>query len=140
MATYLKSDKNVRPEVYILSEKSLTKKSKGIMKLVRFLMNLPTLTNQAVTVELKNGNSVNGTILLCLPLMNLSLKNIKLSQPNQDPQLLSYINIRGNQIRQIILPDDLDVEMVLLKSVSRIKGLGAGPGIKKEKVDLKRRR
>lgn len=105
------------------------------MKLVRFLMNLPTSTNQPVTVELKNGNSVNGQILLCSPLMNLSLKNIKLVQPNQDPQLLSYINIRGNQIRQILLPDDLNVELVLSKSVPRTKGQGAGPS-----TQVKRRR
>jgi small nuclear ribonucleoprotein D1 len=103
-----------------------------IMKLVRFLMNLPGASNQPVTVELKNGNSINGQILSCSPLMNLSLKNIKLIQAHQDPQLLLYINIRGNQIRQIILPDDLNVDSVLAKSVVKIKGDGAGPGMKDE--------
>ncbi|CUM65525.1 uncharacterized protein PRCAT00003171001 [Priceomyces carsonii] len=100
------------------------------MKLVRFLMSMPNSTNQPVTVELKNGNSINGQILSCSPLMNLSLKNIKLVQPHQDPQLLQYINIRGNQIRQIILPDDLNIESILSKSVVKIKGNGSGPGAK----------
>ncbi|ODV79560.1 Sm-like ribonucleo protein [Suhomyces tanzawaensis NRRL Y-17324] len=98
------------------------------MKLVRFLMSLPGATNQPVTVELKNGTSVNGQILSSTPLMNLSLKNVKLIQPHQDPQLLQFINIRGNQIRQILLPDDLNIDSVLAKSVTKIKGNGAGPG------------
>lgn len=98
------------------------------MKLVRFLMNLPGATNQPVTVELKNGHSINGQILSVSPAMNLSMKNIKLVQPHQDPQLLQYINVRGNQIRQILLPDELNIDGVLSKSVVKIKGQGAGPG------------
>ncbi|KAK6453661.1 uncharacterized protein RJT20DRAFT_131023 [Scheffersomyces xylosifermentans] len=100
------------------------------MKLVRFLINLPSSTTQPVTVELKNGNSISGQVLSCSPSMNLSLKNIKLIQPYQDPQLLQFINIRGNQIRQIILPDDINIESILAKSVTKIKGQGAGPGVK----------
>lgn len=100
------------------------------MKLVRFLMNMPNATNQPITVELKNGNSVNGQLLSCSPLMNISLKNIKLVQPHQDPQILQFISIRGNQIRQIILPDDLNIDNLLANSVVKIKGLGAGPGNK----------
>ncbi|GBL51355.1 Sm snRNP core protein Smd1 [Candidozyma auris] len=98
------------------------------MKLVRFLMNLPSATNQPVTVELKNGNSVNGQVLSCTPTMNLSMKNIKLIQPHQDPQLMPFINIRGNQIRQVLLPDDLNIESLLAKSAVKMKGPGAGPG------------
>ncbi|KAK6198486.1 uncharacterized protein RJT21DRAFT_122060 [Scheffersomyces amazonensis] len=98
------------------------------MKLVRFLMNLPSSTSSPVTVELKNGNSISGQLLSCTPSMNLSLKNIKLIQPYQDPQLLEYMNIRGNQIRQIILPDEINIEAILAKSVVKIKGQGAGPG------------
>lgn len=112
------------------------------MKLVRFLMNLPTATNQPVTVELKNGNSVNGQVLSCSPLMNLSMKNIKLIQPHQDPQLMQYMNIRGNQIRQIVLPDDLNIELLLAKSVTKVKGPGAGPGkvVSDRKKPVKRAR
>lgn len=98
------------------------------MKLVRFLMNLPSAVNQPVTVELKNGNSVNGQVLSCSPLMNLSMKNIKLIQQHQDPQLMQFMNIRGNQIRQIILPDDLNIDDLLERSVVKLKGLGAKAG------------
>lgn len=100
------------------------------MKLVRFLMNIPNSTNQPVTVELKNGNIINGTLLSCTPLMNLNLKNVKLQQKYQDPILLQYINVRGNQIRQILLPEDLNIDSVLEKSQTRIKGQGAGPSAK----------
>lgn len=100
------------------------------MKLVRFLMNIPNSTNQPVTVELKNGNIINGTLLSCTPLMNLNLKNVKLQQKYQDPILLQYINVRGNQIRQVLLPEDLNIESVLEKSQTKIKGQGAGPSAK----------
>ena len=96
------------------------------MKLVRFLMNIPNSTNQPITVELKNGNIISGTLLSCNPLMNLHLKNVRLQQPLQDPILLQYINIRGNQVRQILLPDELNIESVLAKSETKIKGSGAG--------------
>ncbi|EDK41630.1 hypothetical protein PGUG_05728 [Meyerozyma guilliermondii ATCC 6260] len=108
------------------------------MKLVRFLMNMPSSTGQPITVELKNGTSVSGTLLSCTPSMNLSLKNIKLVQPHQDPQLLQFMNIRGNQIRQIILPDDLNIESVLSKSQVKIKGQGAGPGNKDIEAEPRR--
>ena len=106
------------------------------MKLVRFLMNLPSSTNQPVTVELKNGNSVSGQLLLSTPSMNLTLKNVKLVQPHQDAKILQCINIRGNQIRQILLPDDLNLDALLSRSVVRIHGHGAGPG---SRDDSKRR-
>ena len=90
-------------------------------------MNIPNSTTQPITVELKNGNIISGTLLSCNPLMNLNLKNVKLQQPLQDPILLQYINIRGNQVRQILLPDELNIESVLVKSETKIKGNGAGP-------------
>lgn len=40
------------------------------------------------------------------------------------------MSVRGNQIRQVILPDELDVDGVLARSVVKIKGSGAGPGSK----------
>lgn len=100
-------------------------------------MNLPSSTNQPITVELKNGSSINGQLLSCSPTMNLNLKNIKLIQPHMDPQLLSFINIRGNQIRQVILPEDLNLDNLLAKSVTKIKGDGAGPG---QQVETGRKR
>lgn len=82
-------------------------------------MQLPNSTTQPVTVELKNGNSVNGQILSCTPTMNLALKNVKLIQPHQDAQFLNYMSIRGNQVRQVLLPEDLNLDMVLAKCVQK---------------------
>ncbi|CAN3375457.1 hypothetical protein DIURU_002349 [Diutina rugosa] len=110
------------------------------MKLVRFLMNMPTTTNQPVTVELKNGTSVSGQMVSCSPTMNLSMKNIKVVQRHHDPQMLKHINIRGNQIRQILLPDDLNVDAVLAKSATKIKGSGAGPGAKPVRKPMRGKR
>lgn len=41
---------------------------------------------------------------------------------------MQFMNIRGNQIRQILLPDDLDVESLVARSSIKMKGPGAGPG------------
>lgn len=123
---------------HILDFFILEKHSVTTMKLVRFLMNLPLATNQPVTVELKNGISINGQVLSCSPTMNLSMKNIKLIQPHQDPQLMPFMNIRGNQIRQVLLPDDLNIESLLSKSVVKTKGPGAGPGKQATKKPFRR--
>ncbi|RLV89766.1 Small nuclear ribonucleoprotein Sm D1 [Spathaspora sp. JA1] len=108
------------------------------MKLVRFLMNIPNSTNQPVTVELKNGTTINGTLISCSPSMNLSLKNVKLQQPLQDATLLQFINIRGSQIRQILFPDELNIDSILAKSVTKIKNQGAGPSAKPTTATSKR--
>lgn len=91
-------------------------------KLVTFLMNIPHETRDKITVELKNGTSVKGVILNCSPTMNLSLENVSLVVPNQDPEMLQFMNIRGNQIRQIILPDDLNIDHVLEMSMANRGG------------------
>ncbi|QLL34379.1 hypothetical protein HG536_0G02400 [Torulaspora globosa] len=112
------------------------------MKLVYFLKKL---RNEQVTVELKNGTTVWGTLQNVSPQMNATLTNVKLSLARSasstagssalagmylsDSQLslgsssdgsvrptasLQYINIRGNTIRQIILPDSLNLDALLV--------------------------
>ncbi|SCU91564.1 LAFA_0F04522g1_1 [Lachancea sp. 'fantastica'] len=101
------------------------------MKLVHFLMKL---RNEQVTVELKNGTTVWGTLQTVSPQMNATLTDVKLSLPNksgnnaaagvflsggehnteQKTTALQYINIRGNTIRQIILPDALNLDSLLV--------------------------
>lgn len=112
------------------------------MKLVYFLKKL---RNEQVTVELKNGTTVWGTLQNVSPQMNATLTNVKLSLPKgssntagssalagmylSDGQIsanassdgsanaaasLQYINIRGNTIRQIILPDSLNLDALLV--------------------------
>lgn len=111
------------------------------MKLVYFLKKL---RNEQVTVELKNGTTVWGTLQSVSPQMNVTLTDVQLSLPRggfnnaganalagiylADGQTtssageglaktttsLQYINIRGNTIRQIILPDSLNLDALLV--------------------------
>lgn len=83
------------------------------MKLVRFLMKL---NNETVQIELKNQTIIQGTIISVSPNMNIILKKIKMVIKNRDPQLLDYINIRGNMIRDVILPDSLNLDLLLTES------------------------
>lgn len=105
------------------------------MKLVNFLKKLK---NEQVTVELKNGQTVFGTISQVTPQMNVILNNVQLKDgPSKrsgyavnhastssaastfsfhvkdNAVNLQYINIRGNTIRQIILPDSLNIDTIL---------------------------
>lgn len=88
------------------------------MKLVRFLMKL---TNEKVSVELKNGTIIQGDIISVTPSMNINLKNVKMTLKNRNPVSLEYINIRGNNIRLVILPDELNLDNLLADSLIKNK-------------------
>ncbi|KAI7857053.1 hypothetical protein BDC45DRAFT_566581 [Circinella umbellata] len=89
------------------------------MKLVRFLMKL---NNETVTVELKNGTVVNGTITGVDMSMNTHLKTVKMTVKNRDPASLDSLSIRGNNIRCVILPDSLPLDTLLIDDSPKSKG------------------
>ena len=62
------------------------------MKLVRFLMKL---THESVTIALKNGSNVFGTVIGVDMSMNTHLKSAKLTPKNGEPISLDFITIRG---------------------------------------------
>lgn len=88
------------------------------MKLVRFLMKL---NNESVTIELKNGTIINGTITGVDMSMNTHLKTVRLTMRNRDPVPLDSLSIRGNTIRYYILPDSIPVDTLLINDAPKAK-------------------
>ncbi|ORZ21411.1 hypothetical protein BCR42DRAFT_448259 [Absidia repens] len=88
------------------------------MKLVRFLMKL---NNESVSVELKNGTVVHGTITGVDMSMNTHLKTVKMTVKNRDPVSLDTLSIRGNNIRCVILPDSLPLDTLLIDDTPKAK-------------------
>jgi len=89
------------------------------MKLVRFLMKL---NNETVTIELKNGSLVHGTITGVDMHMNTHLKTVKLHTRNREPVSLDSLSIRGNNIRYFVLPDALPLDTLLVDDAPKPKG------------------
>ncbi|KAK8791008.1 hypothetical protein WA158_005639 [Blastocystis sp. Blastoise] len=81
------------------------------MKLVRFLMKL---TNDTVTIELKNGTVVHGTIVGVDVAMNTHLKNVKMTIKGRNPVNADSLSIRGSNIRYVLLPDSLNLDTLLI--------------------------
>ncbi|KAA6413387.1 MAG: small nuclear ribonucleo Sm D1 [Lasallia pustulata] len=88
------------------------------MKLVRFLMKC---MNETVTIELKNGTILHGTITTVSPQMNTALRAVKMTPRGRDPISLDTINIRGSTIRYYILPDSLPLDTLLIDDAPKPK-------------------
>ncbi|CAM8895177.1 unnamed protein product [Rhodiola kirilowii] len=88
------------------------------MKLVRFLMKL---NNETVSIELKNGTVVHGTITGVDISMNTHLKTVKLTLKGKNPVTLDQMSVRGSNIRYYILPDSLNLETLLVEEAPRVK-------------------
>src|SRR5699024_10380188 len=90
-----------------------------IMKLVSFLMKL---SHETVTVELKNGTVLHGTIAGVDVAMNTHLKSVKMTPARGgNPVSLDAMTIRGNNIRYFILPDSLPLETLLVDETPKTK-------------------
>jgi len=88
------------------------------MKLVRFLMKC---TNETVTIELKTGTIVQGTIASVSPQMNTNLKNAKMTPKGGAQISLDHVSIRGSEIRYYILPDSLPLDTLLIDDTPKPK-------------------
>ena len=79
------------------------------------------LNNETVSVELKNGTVVHGTITGVDMSMNTHLKTVKMTVKNKDPVSLDTLSVRGNNIRCVILPDSLPLDTLLIDDSPKSK-------------------
>lgn len=78
-------------------------------------------TNETVTIELKTGAIVHGTIASVSPQMNTNLRTAKLTPKGGSQISLDQISIRGSEIRYFILPDSLPLDTLLIDDTPKPK-------------------
>ncbi|KAM3719850.1 putative small nuclear ribonucleoprotein Sm [Dirofilaria immitis] len=86
------------------------------------------LAHESVTIELKNGTLVTGTIVGVDVAMNIHLRTVKMTLKNREPVSLDSLSIRGNNIRYIILPDTIPLDTLLVDDEPRKKPARGGRG------------
>ena len=79
------------------------------------------LCHESVTIELKNGTQVHGTIIGVDVAMNTHMKAVKVTLKNRPPVHMESISIRGNNIRYYILSDSLPLESLLVDDTPKSK-------------------
>ena len=79
-----------------------------------------TLTEQIVTVELKNDLCIMGTLKSVDQFLNIRLDNIKVSDPDRFPHMMAIKNcfIRGSVVRYVQMPTGA-VDTQLLEDATR---------------------
>jgi small nuclear ribonucleoprotein D1 len=78
------------------------------------------IINENITVELKNGIILHGTLFYSDKLMNLYLKKVTKTNSSDFNLNLESISIRGNTIRYVILPIWINFDSILyLKNISK---------------------
>lgn len=88
------------------------------------------LVNETVTIELKNGTVVQGTIIGVDINMNTHLKTVKLTLKKKNPILMDHLTIRGNNIRLFLLPDSLPLETLLVDDTAKQQAKAEKPKVK----------
>ncbi|KAF3285580.1 hypothetical protein TWF173_006089 [Orbilia oligospora] len=76
------------------------------------------------------GTIIHGTITTVTPTMNTSLRTVRMTVRNREPQTLDTINIRGSTIRYFILPDSLPLDTLLIDDSVKAKNKARKEGDK----------
>jgi len=74
-----------------------------------------------VTIELKNGSVVIGTITGVDISMNTHLKSVKHTVKGRETIALDHMTIRGSNIRYFLLPESLSLETLLIDDAPKLK-------------------
>jgi len=83
------------------------------MKISKFL---GKILNESVTIELKSGVVIYGTLTKFDKCMNLYLKNVKKSFSTDKSIYFESVSIRGSMVRYIILPVWINLELILIET------------------------
>mmetsp|Transcript_15752 Transcript_15752/g.43515 ORF Transcript_15752/g.43515 Transcript_15752/m.43515 type:complete len:115 (+) Transcript_15752:373-717(+) len=81
------------------------------MKLVKFLQKL---NREQVTIELKNGSVVQGTVVGVDATMNCHLKKAKVTVRGKNPVSFATLSVRGSTMRCWLLPESLNLDALLV--------------------------
>ncbi|CAB9523459.1 ribonucleoprotein Sm D1 [Seminavis robusta] len=81
------------------------------MKLVKFLQKL---NREQVTIELKNGTVVQGTVVGVDATMNCHLKKAKVTVRGKNPVSYATLSVRGSTMRSWLLPESLNLDALLV--------------------------
>ena len=72
------------------------------------------LKDEKVTVELKNGTVIEGTISGVDIRMNIHMVNVKMVSFRKNPVMLELLTIRGSTVRYVILADSTPLDTYLV--------------------------
>ncbi|KAM3719848.1 putative small nuclear ribonucleoprotein Sm [Dirofilaria immitis] len=82
------------------------------MLLIRFLMRLH---KNVVTIELKNDTTIEGTVDSVDVAMNFHLTSVNVTlKDEKDPIHVDAVSVRGNSIRCIIFPDNMNLDKLMI--------------------------
>lgn len=88
------------------------------MKLVKFLQKL---NREQVTIELKNGTVISGTVVGVDATMNAHLKKAKMTVRGKNPVSYATLSVRGSTCRAWILPDGLNLDALLVDDAPKVR-------------------
>lgn len=79
------------------------------------------LVGERVSVELKNGTVAEGVVVGVTASMNILLKAVKMTVRMRDPVEMEHLVVRGSTVRNVIMPDSVNLDVMLADGLGRVK-------------------